>query len=153
MLEDLREVVRLRAAAEYEKVYGTDEGWDEADQRYKKACSVFFGTHAAQIEQDARDAERYRWQPSTPPWRRSPAMADKLSDRLWAILNNAALGDALSVPQLCAIVEARELTKRVEDAPVGVVKERGGSLSFIVVGECLDAPSVGKRVRLVLEGE
>jgi exo-beta-1,3-glucanase (GH17 family) len=45
-------------------------------------------------------------------------MADKLSDRLWDILNDATLRNALTATQLCAIDEARALAKRVEDAPV-----------------------------------
>lgn len=41
-------------------------------------------------------------------------MTDKLSDRLWGILNESA--NTLTTAQLCAIDEARGLAKRVEDA-------------------------------------
>lgn len=75
-------------------------------------------------------------------------MTEKLSDRLWRILNDATLGDALSVSQLCAIDEARVLAKRAEDAPVGQL------LGMVVYIES-EPPSrfEGKRVRLVMEGE
>jgi hypothetical protein len=79
-------------------------------------------------------------------------MDDKLSDRLWDILNEATLRNALSATQLCTIDAARALAKRVEDAPVG---DLSASLARVEVRD-VDIRILawhGKRVRLVLEGE
>ena len=80
---------------------------------------------------------------------------EKLSDQLWRILNDATLGDCLSVSQLCAIDAARTLAKKVEDAPAGeIVGGRANSFGGYNV-EIKHAVSfvVGKRVRLVVEDE
>jgi hypothetical protein len=55
MLEDLREVVRLLDAAQ-----GAREDMCLERLRAISSCGLFIRTHAAQIEQDARDAEQLR---------------------------------------------------------------------------------------------
>lgn len=81
-------------------------------------------------------------------------MADKLSDKLWNILNDSNMDGYMSVKQLCAIDEARSLVKRIEDAPVAIMDTRD------LLGICAptedDFPALyalqGKHVRLVVEG-
>ena len=77
-------------------------------------------------------------------------MTEKLSDRLWNLLNDATARNELSATQLSMIYEARELAKRVEGAPVGDL-----SVSLARC-EVRDVPIGilawhGKRVRLVVE--
>ena len=80
-------------------------------------------------------------------------MADKLSERLWDILNEATLRNALSATQLCTIDAARALAKRVEDAPVGeIVNGRANSFGGYNVEIKHDISWVrGHRVRLLQE--
>ena len=79
-------------------------------------------------------------------------MDEKLSDKLWDILNEATVRNALSVAQLCVIDEARVLAKRVEDAPAG---DLSASLVRVEVRDVNIRILAwhGKRVRVVLEGE
>ena len=82
-------------------------------------------------------------------------MTDKLSDRLWDMLNEATVRNALSATQLCVIDEARSLAKRVEDAPVGeIICGRANSFGGYNVEIRHDVSFVaGHRVRLLVEGE
>ena len=78
-------------------------------------------------------------------------MSEKLSDRLWNLLNDATTRNELSATQLCMIDEARELAKRVEDAPVGeIVNSRANSFGGYNVEIRHDVSFVvGSPVRLV----
>jgi len=82
-------------------------------------------------------------------------MTQKLSDRLWRILNDASESCALNSNQLCDIDAARSIMKAWEDAPEGeIVNGRANSFAGYNV-EIRDDKTTwmrGKRVKIVEVG-
>jgi len=79
-------------------------------------------------------------------------MAEKLSNKLWCILNHASETGALGTAMLCDIDEAMHIVKAWEDAPegTGVAFDRAGSwLIDKADKERVYAPIRGKRVKIV----